>query len=60
MVSPVQDKVGTKLPRLVFHAPEEVKDKLEKLAEKRLRSVSNLVRSIVEAELAKAEREGEI
>jgi predicted DNA-binding protein len=60
VVSPVQDKVGTKLPRIVFHAPEEVKEKLEKLADKRLRSVSNLIRSIVEAEITKAEEEGEI
>lgn len=60
MVSTAQDRVSTKLPRIVFHAPDEIKEKLERLAAKRLRSVSNLVRSIVEEEIAKAEKRGEL
>lgn len=46
--------------RIVFHAPDEIKEKLERLATKRLRSVSNLVRLIVEEEIAKAEKRGEL
>ncbi|CAA9303838.1 hypothetical protein AVDCRST_MAG94-544 [uncultured Leptolyngbya sp.] len=60
MVSTAQDRVSTKLPRIVFHAPDEIKEKLERLAAKRLRSVSNLVRLIVEEEIAKAEEMGEL
>jgi CopG-like RHH_1 or ribbon-helix-helix domain, RHH_5 len=60
MVSTAQDRVSTKLPRIVFHAPDEIKEKLERLATKRLRSVSNLVRLIVEEEIAKAEKRGEL
>lgn len=60
MVSTAQDRVSTKLPRIVFHAPDEIKEKLERLAAKRLRSVSNLVRLIVEEEIAKAEKKGEL
>ena len=60
MVTTAQDKVSTKLPRIVFHAPEEIKEKLERLATKRLRSISNLVRLIVEEEIANAEKNGEL
>lgn len=60
MVATAQDKVSTKLPRIVFHAPEEIKEKLERLATKRLRSISNLVRLIVEEEIANAEKNGEL
>jgi predicted DNA-binding protein len=60
MVNTAQDRVSTKLPRIVFHAPDEIKEKLERLAMKRLRSVSNLVRLIVEEEIAKAEKSGEL
>lgn len=48
------------IARIVFHAPDEIKEKLERLAAKRLRSVSNLVRLIVEEEIAKAEKKGEL
>jgi CopG-like RHH_1 or ribbon-helix-helix domain, RHH_5 len=48
------------IARIVFHAPDEIKEKLERLAAKRLRSVSNLVRLIVEEEIAKAEKRGEL
>jgi hypothetical protein len=48
------------IARIVFHAPDEIKEKLERLAMKRLRSVSNLVRLIVEEEIAKAEKSGEL
>jgi hypothetical protein len=48
------------IARIVFHAPDEIKEKLERLAAKRTRSVSNLVRLIVEEEIAKAKKRGEL
>lgn len=53
-------RVATKLPRVVFHVPEELKERLEQLANKRRRSVSNLVRTLVEEAIEKAEKKGEI
>jgi predicted DNA-binding protein len=52
--------VATKLPRVVFHIPEELKERLEQLANKRRRSVSNLVRTLVEEAIEKAEKRGEL
>jgi predicted transcriptional regulator len=52
--------VATKLPRVVFHVPEELKEELEQLANKRRRSVSNLVRTLVEEAVEKAKKRGEL
>ncbi|MFB2837313.1 ribbon-helix-helix domain-containing protein [Floridanema evergladense] len=50
--------VPSRHPKVVFVCPQEVKDKLEKLAAKNTRTVSNQVLAIVIEYLAKAEEEG--
>ena len=54
------DDVATNKARLVAYCEPEIKEKLEKLAEARLRSLSNLIESILVEEVAKAERAGEL
>jgi len=52
--------VATKKPRVVVYLSEDLRDKLEQLAEKRNRSVSNLLQTLVKQEIEKAEAEKEI
>ncbi|PSB30195.1 CopG family transcriptional regulator [Stenomitos frigidus ULC18] len=52
--------VATNKARLVAYCEPEVKEKLERLAESRLRSLSNLIESILVEEVAKAEASGEL
>jgi len=52
--------VPTKLPKLTFYLPEELKKDLEQLAKSRRRSVSNLLVVLAEAEVKKAKEEGEL
>jgi predicted transcriptional regulator len=52
--------VATNKARLVAYCEPEIKEKLEKLAESRLRSLSNLIESVLVEEVAKAEVNGEI
>lgn len=49
-----------KLPRIVVYMPPEVKAKLEKLAEKELRPVSNMVLALIVEAIERAESEGKI
>jgi predicted transcriptional regulator len=52
--------VATNKARLVAYCDPEVKEKLEKLAELRLRSLSNLIESVLADEVAEAESSGEL
>ncbi|PZO55457.1 MAG: hypothetical protein DCF15_10430 [Phormidesmis priestleyi] len=52
--------VATDKARLVAYCDPELKQKLERLAELRFRSLSNLVESVAAAEVAKAEQSGEL
>jgi predicted transcriptional regulator len=52
--------VATNKARLVAYCEPEIKEKLEKLAEARLRSLSNLIESVLVEEIAKAEANGEL
>jgi hypothetical protein len=52
--------VATNKARLVAYCEPEIKQKLEKLAESRLRSLSNLIESVLVEEIAKAEASGEL
>lgn len=52
--------VATNKARLVAYCEPEIKEKLERLAEQRLRSLSNLIESILVEEVAKAEATGEL
>jgi hypothetical protein len=54
------DEVATNKARLVAYCDPEVKEKLERLAEARLRSLSNLIESVLVEEIAKAEKSGEL
>ena len=54
------DDVATNKARLVAYCEAEIKEKLEKLAESRLRSLSNLIESILVEEVSKAEASGEL
>lgn len=54
------DRVPTKNPRVVFYLPEELKEKLEKLARSNTRSVSNMVLALVEQAIKDAEARGEL
>jgi len=54
------DDVATNKARLVAYCDPEIKEKLEKLAEGRLRSLSNLIESILVEEVTKAEATGEL
>lgn len=50
----------TNKSRLVTYVEPEIKRKLEQLAESRLRSISNLIESILVEEVARCEASGEI
>lgn len=52
--------VATNKARLVAYCEPEIKEKLERLAEARLRSLSNLIESVLVEEVAKAEANGEL
>lgn len=52
--------VATNKARLVAYCDPEIKEKLERLAEARLRSLSNLIESVLVEEVAKAEASGEL
>ncbi|MFB2834093.1 ribbon-helix-helix domain-containing protein [Floridanema evergladense] len=54
------EQLPAKLPRIVVYVPPATKAKLEKLAEKRLRPVSNMVLALITEAIEKAEKEGEI
>lgn len=54
------DDVATNKARLVAYCDPEIKEKLERLAETRLRSLSNLIESVLVEEVAKAEADGEL
>lgn len=56
----IDNDVATNKARLVAYCEPEVKEKLERLAEQRLRSLSNLIESILVEEVAKAEAAGEL
>jgi len=53
-------EVATNKARLVSYVEPEIKEKLEKLAEVRLRSLSNLIEAVLVDEVAKAEASGEL
>ena len=55
-----QNIVATNKARIVAYCEPEIKEKLEKLAEVRLRSLSNLIESVLVEEIAKAEARGEL
>jgi len=52
--------VTTKLPKLTFYLPEELKKDLELLAKSQRRSVSNLLVVLSEEAVNKAKAEGKI
>jgi hypothetical protein len=52
--------VATNKARLVAYCEPGIKEKLERLAESRLRSLSNLIESVLVEEVAKAEANGEL
>ena len=52
--------VATKKPRVVVYLSEELRNKLERLAESRNRSVSNLLETLTKREIEQAEAAGEI
>jgi len=52
--------VATNKARLVAYCEPEIKEKLERLAELRLRSLSNLIESVLAEEVARAEANGEL
>jgi predicted transcriptional regulator len=56
----IQTAVTTKKPRVVLYVTEELKAKLDKLAERRNRSVSNLLETLAKEEVERAETSGEI
>ncbi len=53
-------RVATKNPRVVFYLPEDLKEKLERLAASNRRSVSNMVLTLVEEAVKEAEARGEL
>lgn len=54
------ETVATDKAKLFAYVEPALKDKIERLAETRLRSVSNLVESVMADEIRKAERSGEL
>jgi hypothetical protein len=52
--------VATDKAKLFAYVDPALKAKIEKLAEARLRSVSNLVESVMAEEVARAEQSGEL
>ncbi|MEP0873180.1 ribbon-helix-helix protein, CopG family [Trichocoleus desertorum AS-A10] len=60
MAVAVEKPVPTKNPRVVVYLSETLKTKLERLAAKRNRSVSNLLETLAKEEVERAESTGEI
>lgn len=56
----ISSSVPTKNPRIVVYLTKELKADLESLAEKRNRSVSNLLETLAKEEVEQAKRRGEI
>lgn len=54
------NNVATDKARIVSYVAPEIKQKLEKLAEVRLRSLSNLIEAALVEEVARAEAAGEL
>ena len=54
------EDVATNKARLVAYCDPEIKEKLERLAEARLRSLRNLLESVLVEEVARAEANNEI
>ena len=52
--------VGTKKPRVVVYLDESTKELLELLADKRNRSVSNLLETLAKQEVEQAKAKGEL
>ena len=55
-----ETEVATNKARIVSYVDPEIKGKLEKLAEARLRSLSNLIEAVLVDEVASAEANGEL
>ena len=56
----VLDRVPAKIPRIAVYLPEEVKAKLEKLAQAERRSLSQMAALLIEQGLSKPDKEDEI
>lgn len=56
----LESPVPTKNPRVVVYLSKELKADLEALAEKRNRSVSNLLETLAKEEVERAKERGEI
>jgi hypothetical protein len=54
------ESVATDKAKLFAYVDPTLKAKIERLADQRLRSVSNLVESVMAEEVARAERSGEL
>jgi predicted transcriptional regulator len=54
------ESVATDKARIVTYCSHEMKRKLEKLADLRFRSVSNLIEAVLAEEIARAEANGEL
>ncbi|MGG6297833.1 ribbon-helix-helix protein, CopG family [Leptolyngbya sp. AN02str] len=54
------ESVATEKARIVAYCSNEMKRKLEKLADLRFRSVSNLIEAVLAEEIARAEASGEL
>lgn len=54
------EKVATDKAKLFAYVDPELKDKIERLASIRLRSVSNLVEAVMHDEVRRAEQSGEL
>ena len=54
------ENVATNKARIVSYVEPEIKEKLEKLADARLRSLSNLIEAALVEEVARAEASGEL
>ncbi|MBD1913614.1 MULTISPECIES: hypothetical protein [unclassified Leptolyngbya] len=52
--------VATDKARIVAYCSQEMKQKLERLADLRFRSLSNLVEAVLAEEIARAEASGEL
>jgi hypothetical protein len=52
--------VATDKSRIVAYCSNEMKHKLERLADLRFRSVSNLIEAVLAEEIARAESSGEL
>lgn len=56
----LQNSVATKLPRLVVYLPPDTKDKLEQLATRERRSLSQMAVYAIEEAIRRAEAEGKL